>query len=92
MSTPSENIKVAVRCRPLSKAEIEDKCFEDVTMNVPNSIVYLQKKIGDPNPKSFSFNSVFPNDATQKGIYDEAARPIVESVLEGYNGTIFFFF
>ncbi|KAH0791028.1 kinesin-like protein KIF3A isoform X2 [Histomonas meleagridis] len=85
----SENIKVVVRCRPLSQKEINNKCVEDITMNVPASTVYLQKKPGDPNPKSFVFNSVFPNNATQKDIYDIAARPIVESVLEGYNGTIF---
>ena len=28
-------------------------------------------------------------NSTQKQVYDEAAKPIIESVLDGFNGTIF---
>jgi Tfp pilus assembly pilus retraction ATPase PilT len=28
-------------------------------------------------------------DCTQKEIYEEAAKPIIESVLDGFNGTVF---
>ena len=28
-------------------------------------------------------------DSTQRAVYDESAFPLVESVIEGYNGTIF---
>jgi len=32
---------------------------------------------------------VFDSKASQKEVYDVAARPIIDSVLEGFNGTIF---
>ncbi|KAJ3373922.1 Kinesin-like protein kif3a [Allomyces arbusculus] len=44
----------------------------------------------DP-PKSFTFDSVFDANCKQLDVYNKTARPIVESVLEGYNGTIFAF-
>jgi kinesin family protein 5 len=37
----------------------------------------------------FNFDRVFDPKATQKDIYDLAAKPIIDSVLEGFNGTIF---
>ena len=35
------------------------------------------------------FDSVFDMNSRQKEVYDIAARPIIDSVLEGFNGTIF---
>ena len=32
---------------------------------------------------------MYDDDSTQQNVYNESAFPIVESVLEGYNGTIF---
>jgi hypothetical protein len=38
---------------------------------------------------TFTFDRVFGLDSTQKEVYDEAAKPIIQSVLDGFNGTIF---
>jgi kinesin family protein 3/17 len=40
-------------------------------------------------PKTFAFDNVYGVDCLQRSIYDESAFPIVESVMEGYNGTVF---
>jgi hypothetical protein len=40
-------------------------------------------------PKNFSFDAVFAASVEQKFIYDTCAASVVESVLNGYNGTIF---
>jgi kinesin family protein 3/17 len=40
-------------------------------------------------PKSFSFDAVFGETSTQRQVYDTCAAPVVESVLNGFNGTIF---
>jgi hypothetical protein len=40
-------------------------------------------------PKGFTFDMTYGPEATQRGIYDVTAAPIVESVLQGFNGTIF---
>mmetsp|Transcript_5893 Transcript_5893/g.9554 ORF Transcript_5893/g.9554 Transcript_5893/m.9554 type:complete len:364 (+) Transcript_5893:157-1248(+) len=37
----------------------------------------------------FDFDRVFDMKSQQKDVYDVAARPIIDSVLEGFNGTIF---
>ncbi|KAL7748910.1 hypothetical protein RI367_005824 [Sorochytrium milnesiophthora] len=42
----------------------------------------------DP-PKSFTFDSVWDDSTQQRDFYIKTARPIVECVLNGYNGTIF---
>jgi hypothetical protein len=44
---------------------------------------------GSEAPKSFTFDAVFDPDSTQRSVYEYAAQGIVDSVLEGYNGTIF---
>lgn len=48
--------------------------------------------VKDPNarkdepPKQFTFDTVFAPNCKQVDVYNQVARPIVESVLEGYNG------
>ena len=37
----------------------------------------------------FSFDRCFDMYSNQKEVYDCAARPIIDSVLDGFNGTIF---
>ena len=40
-------------------------------------------------PKTFTYDAVYDTEVQQTTVYDECAFPLVESVLEGYNGTIF---
>lgn len=40
-------------------------------------------------PKDFTFDAVFGSNALQRDIYTICASGVVESVLNGYNGTIF---
>ncbi len=39
--------------------------------------------------KRFTFDTVFSETASQRKLYDTCAAPVVQSVLEGYNGTVF---
>ena len=39
--------------------------------------------------KTFQFDYVYPLTSTQREVYDQVAFPIVESIFQGYNGTIF---
>lgn len=53
-------------------------------------IIVRNPKASDSEPpKNFSFDSVFAASVEQKHIYDTCAAGVVESVLNGYNGTIF---
>jgi hypothetical protein len=37
----------------------------------------------------FNFDRIFDTKSTQQEVYDFAARPIIDSVIDGFNGTIF---
>ena len=39
--------------------------------------------------RAFTYDAVYDADSTQRQVYDEGGFGLVESVLEGYNGTIF---
>ena len=38
--------------------------------------------------RQFTFDKVFGPSCTQADVYDVAGRPIIESALQGYNGTV----
>ncbi|KAM8939423.1 centromere-associated protein E [Pelodytes ibericus] len=75
-------VKVCVRVRPLIQREQGDQ-------------VNLLWKAGKSTisqvdgTKSFNFDRVFHSDETTSQVYQETAVPIIRSVLQGYNGTIF---
>ena len=87
----AENIKVVVRCRPINQKELDAGHKQIVQIdNARGSVSLFKDGIDkDPDPKTFQFNAAFPWDCTQQLVYDDAARPIVDAVLEGFNGTIF---
>ena len=83
----SECVKVVIRVRPMNSHEIEQKskiCVEIDTVN--NTVAVISDK---NNVKTFPFDYVYPMDTTQREIYDQVAFPIVDSIFQGYNGTIF---
>lgn len=54
------------------------------------TIIIRNPKVSDQEPpKTFTFDSVFGPNVEQKHIYNTCASSVVESVLQGYNGTIF---
>jgi uncharacterized protein YabN with tetrapyrrole methylase and pyrophosphatase domain len=54
-----------------------------------SSVTLEQELNGSTIPKTFTFDNVYDQDSKQQDVYDECAFPLVESVLKGYNGTIF---
>lgn len=87
----AENIKVVVRCRPMNETENSANYRNIVEVMPVEGSVMLRNPAAseyDP-PKTFTFDTVFGQDSTQLDVYNLAARPIVQNVLEGYNGTIF---
>jgi kinesin family member 3B len=83
-----ECVQVAVRCRPLFGSEISKRCKSIVSMHRQLGQVQVEQPNGNPARK-YTFDTVFPQDTRQVTVYEETARRIVDSVLEGYNGTIF---
>ncbi|KAF6260559.1 P-loop containing nucleoside triphosphate hydrolase protein [Scenedesmus sp. NREL 46B-D3] len=87
----AECVRVVVRCRPLNEREKADGRTRIVDMDNKSGQVVLRNARADATdpPKSFTFDSVFDWESTQKEVYESTAAGIVNSTLEGYNGTIF---
>ena len=83
----SETVKVAIRVRPMNQHEIEQNSKLCVEVETSNNTVSCTSDKNET--KTFQFDYVYPMETTQKQIYDEVAFPIVDSIFEGYNGTIF---
>ena len=83
----SDNVQVAVRCRPLSSDE--QKAGHSVVVRVDSErgeVMLSPPSTKSEKQRTFVFDSVFDFDSQQLDVYNETARPIVDSVLEGYNG------
>ena len=87
-SSKSECVRVIIRCRPMSSREIEDGHEEVVQMDKERGEVRVQRS-NDDFPKVFTFDQVYDVKSRQIDIFDETAYPIIDKILEGYNGTIF---
>ena len=64
-------------------------CKQITEVNKASNSIILHKPTKGELPKTFSYDAVYSTDSKQNEVYDESAFPLVESVLEGYNGTIF---
>ncbi|KAM3860991.1 uncharacterized protein ACN63O_014403 [Diretmus argenteus] len=86
-----EAVKVCVRVRPLIERE-ETAAAEKAQ---PVQLYWKAEKksiqqIDDGNlTKSFGFDRVFSAEETTNQLYQDFAKPLVVSAVEGYNGTIF---
>ncbi|CAM6101475.1 unnamed protein product [Calypogeia fissa] len=84
-----ERVQVVVRCRPLLQREVAEGRINCVSVDKQHSTVQV-KNIRFPElpPKLFTFDRTYDNTCTQRELYDDAAHPIVHSVMCGYNGTV----
>lgn len=91
MSKKVECVKVAVRCRPMSKTEKRDNRACVVTVDSIRGEIFIQNAKGDPSdaPKTFTYDCTYGPDSIQEQVYTDTGYPIVESCIQGYNGTIF---
>ncbi|XP_015260569.1 PREDICTED: kinesin-like protein KIF3B [Cyprinodon variegatus] len=86
----SESVKVVVRCRPMNDKEKASKFEAVVSVNVKlGQIMVRNPREAGALPKVFTFDSVYDSSSKQIDLYDETFRPLVDSVLLGFNGTIF---
>lgn len=82
----SEQVKVAVRCRPMSEEEQNEENVVEVSEQRREIFIFNKQK---NQRKQFTFDYTYGSNSKQKDLYEDCAYGIVESVLQGYNGTIF---
>jgi len=87
-----ENIKVAVRMRPLNEREAN---FSRAWRNLKsyNSVIQTtssgQSMDRLPGRTFFTFDKTFEEDSTTTEVYEWAVKNLVESVVKGRNGSLF---
>ncbi|ESQ35587.1 hypothetical protein EUTSA_v10006731mg [Eutrema salsugineum] len=81
-------VRVAVRLRPRNGEElIADADFADCVELQPE-VKRLKLRKNNWDTDTFEFDEVLTEYASQKRVYEVVAKPVVEGVLDGYNGTI----
>ena len=84
-SDPDDCIKVIVRVRPLgggsgTAAEVS-RCIA-----IKGS---SELELNSDPPKKFTFDAVRDESSTQEELFSQTGKRVVDSCLQGYNGTIF---
>ncbi|KAK1306536.1 Armadillo repeat-containing kinesin-like protein 2 [Acorus calamus] len=81
-------VRVAVRLRPRNAEEsVADADFADCVELQPE-LKRLKLRRNNWDSETYEFDEVLTEFASQKRVYEVVAKPVVESVLEGYNGTV----
>ncbi|KAK8333927.1 hypothetical protein V6Z11_A10G239000 [Gossypium hirsutum] len=81
-------VRVAVRLRPRNAEDLlSDADFADCVELQPE-LKRLKLRKNNWSSESYKFDEVFTGTASQKRVYEVVAKPVVESVLSGYNGTV----
>ncbi|KAM7525649.1 hypothetical protein LguiA_015551 [Lonicera macranthoides] len=81
-------VRVAVRLRPRNAEELAaDADFADCVELQPE-LKRLKLRRNNWDSDTFEFDEVLTEFASQKRVYEVVAKPVVESVLDGYNGTV----
>ncbi len=75
----NKNIHVLARVRPFLQNEDETIGF---TINDKKNQITIRQK-------AFEFDSIAGSSSTQQNIFNTVGKPVCDSAINGYNGTIF---
>ena len=88
----SGNVVVAARFRPqnsIEEAKGGTLCIKTYSDDPQRVDVESSDGSGADRAHTFAFDYVFGLNSSQEEVYEKSAKPVVCSVLEGYNGTVF---
>ncbi len=83
----NKKVKVIVRTRPMLSHEMCDS--KVVNVNENSKTVTLRDPKNTAEEHHFEFDTVYDSHCTQLDIFNQEIQPILSSLLEGYNTTIF---
>ncbi|KAL9648938.1 hypothetical protein ABK040_008318 [Willaertia magna] len=101
MNGTSSNILVAVRVRPESAREKAERKSSSIVRVLDKNVLVFdpsddcdvdrRRALGLRRGKElrFAFDRVFDENSTQLEVYENSAKALLESVLDGYNATVF---
>ncbi|KAL8435525.1 hypothetical protein ACSSS7_002452 [Eimeria intestinalis] len=98
-SSSTENIKVVVRCRPISAAEQRSSSASAVHISAETQQVCVllpatgihrqQQQQQQRSSRVYRFDGVCPVSVQQEELFNTHVKPLLDQVLEGYNCTLF---
>ena len=98
MKKGSYNILVCVRCRPLSNLELQISNYETIKI-MDNKMVVLMDPIEYNGPnnifknrsreQTYAFDFAFDKYTTQKTVFENSTKFLLEGVVNGFNSTVF---
>ncbi|XP_063220421.1 kinesin-like protein KIF3B isoform X2 [Bacillus rossius redtenbacheri] len=90
-SLGNEAVQVVVRCRPMNEKEMSNGYKRVIEVWPARGVVEITNPKDDTkeSAKVFTFDAVYDWNSRQEDLYEESIRPLVSSVLDGFNGTIF---
>lgn len=71
---------------PLTQFRIFDPPEDNPVQRFSRSVVPQGKRTKD---QTFAFDRVFDENTTQQDVYEATTKGLLDSVLEGYNATVF---
>ncbi|KAJ1523483.1 hypothetical protein ONE63_001336 [Megalurothrips usitatus] len=85
----ADRIKVGVKVRPLIKREKTDRAHIHWEAVSDTQIVQVDPVSGRQKNEPFTFDRVFGPSSSNQEVFEVLVKPIVESAVKGFNGTIF---
>lgn len=89
LSSNMSNVRVVCRTRPLNRAEIERGGYNILEYSSDFSSMQIQNPGDERMKHTFNFDRCFPPGTHQADVYNFVAKPILDDVFHGYNGTLF---
>ena len=80
------NVNVICRFRPMNEMEITNGSEQVCVFTSPTSLQFYSTR--ERNNYKFNFDRIFQPSSTQEEIYSYGVKGIIDSVLNGYNGTV----
>lgn len=82
-----ERVKVFLRVRPFTNDEMNQNPNTSIeSLDTKSNTVVIKK---DFDNKTFTYDGIFTQSSSQNDIFDTTSQEVIDSVLDGYNGTIF---
>ena len=96
-SSGGDNVRVCVRCRPLNRSEVESADTNIVTVDERLGSVEVAGGGGGSGSDGggssgggrWTFDHAYSSTSTCAALFDHVVVPLVDSVMSGYNGTVF---
>lgn len=87
MSGIDLNVKVAVRCRPMSSKETARGCQNIILIS--GTKITINGVDAQHESKDFTFDFCYGSDSEQSTVYLDLGQPMLQQALDGFNATVF---